>query len=48
MEGGKPMNVEAVVALIVGTAVVLLIPALLLSPDIAERYRGMRGRAQRH
>lgn len=42
------MNVEAVVALIVGTAVVLLIPALFLSTDIVERYRGIRGRPPRH
>ena len=33
------MNVQAVVALILGTVVVLCIPALLLSTDIVDRVR---------
>jgi hypothetical protein len=42
------MSVEAVVALVVGTVVVLAAPALILSTDLLERYRAMRHRAQRH
>ena len=33
------MDVQAVVALVVGTVAVLLIPALLLSPDLVDRVR---------
>jgi hypothetical protein len=41
------MDVQAVVVLVVGTVVVLLTPALLLSPDLVQRYRGMRARMRR-
>lgn len=33
------MDVQAVVALVVGTVLVLSIPALLLSTDIMDRFR---------
>ena len=33
------MDVQAVVALVVGTVLVLSIPALVLSTDIVERFR---------
>ena len=33
------MDVQAVVALVVGTVLVLSIPALLLSTDIVDRFR---------
>lgn len=33
------MDVQAVVALVVGTVLVLCIPALLLSTDIVDRFR---------
>jgi hypothetical protein len=36
------MSVEAVVALVVGTVVVLAAPALILSSDILKRYRDTR------
>ena len=37
------MDVQAVVALVAGTVLVLSIPALLLSTDILERFRsGLR------
>lgn len=42
------MSVEAVVALVVGTVVVLATPALILSTDVLKRYWDMRHRAQRH
>ncbi|MGD9047582.1 MAG: hypothetical protein PVF77_05980 [Anaerolineae bacterium] len=40
------MSVEAVVALVLGTVVVLAAPALILSTDIWKRYKGMRHRGQ--
>jgi hypothetical protein len=42
------MSVEAVVALVVGTVLVLAVPALILSTDILKQYWDMRHRAQRH
>jgi hypothetical protein len=33
------MDVQAVVALVVGTVLVLSIPALMLSTDIVDRFR---------
>ena len=33
------MDVQAVVALVVGTVLVLSIPALILSTDIVDRFR---------
>lgn len=42
------MNEFAVVALVLGTLVVLLAPAIVLSSDLQERFKNMRGRAQRH
>ncbi len=41
------MNVEAVVALIVGTIIVLLMPALILSPDPIRRFKEMRSKTRR-
>ena len=38
------MDTQAVVALVVGTLLVLYIPALLLSTDIMERLRSARRR----
>jgi hypothetical protein len=38
------MNVEAVVSLIVGTVLVLLAPALMLSMDTLRRDRGTHSR----
>ena len=38
------MDVQAVVALVVGTVLVLSIPALLLSTDIVDRLRSARRR----
>jgi hypothetical protein len=35
----KLMDVQAVIALVVGTVLVLCIPALMLSPDIVDRLR---------
>lgn len=38
------MGEEAVVALIVGTVVVLLLPALILSLSAGERFRNLQSR----
>lgn len=38
------MDVQAVVALVAGTVLVLFIPALMLSPDIRDRFRSIRRR----
>ena len=35
------MDVEAVVALVLGTVVVLFIPAVLLSTDLVDRFRNV-------
>jgi hypothetical protein len=40
------MNLEAVIALVVGTVVVLSVPAVLLSTDILERIQGSRNPTQ--
>jgi hypothetical protein len=45
-KGVKLMSIEAVVALVVGTVIVLAAPALILSTDIWKRYRDMRHRGQ--
>lgn len=42
------MNTYAVVALVLGTLVVLLAPALLLSTDLLERFRSLRTKTLRH
>ena len=42
------MNEFAVVALVLGTLVVLLAPAIVLSTDLADRFKNMWGRTQRH
>jgi hypothetical protein len=47
MKGESPMNVEAVVSLIVGTIVVLLAPALMLSMDTLKRDRGTQSQDRR-
>jgi hypothetical protein len=41
------MNVEAVVSLVVGTVLVLLAPALILSIDMLKRDRGTHSHDQR-
>ena len=38
------MGVQAVVSLVVGTVLVLSIPALVLSTDIVDRFRSVRRR----
>jgi hypothetical protein len=38
------MDVQAVAALVVGTIVVLAIPALALSPQVGDLIRSLRGR----
>ncbi len=44
-EGGVDfMDVQAVVALVAGTVLVLSIPALALSTDIVDRFRRVRRR----
>ena len=40
------MDLEAVVALIVGTVVVLSVPAILLSTDLLDRIQGLRTRTR--
>ncbi len=42
------MNTYAVVALVLGTLLVLLAPALLLSTDLLERFKSARAKTQRH
>jgi hypothetical protein len=41
------MEVQAVVALVVGTIVVLAIPAVVLSPAVDGFYKNLRTRLQR-
>jgi hypothetical protein len=41
------MSVEAVVALVIGTVVVLAAPALILSTDIVEQAKKLRHRTER-
>ena len=41
------MNMYAVIALVLGTLVVLLAPALLLSTDLLERFKNVRARTLR-
>ena len=41
------MGVEAVVALIVGSVVVLALPALILSLSSSERFHNLQSRLQR-
>jgi hypothetical protein len=45
-KGDQPMTLEAVIALVVGTVVVLVTPALILSTDISDRYKAMREKTQ--
>jgi hypothetical protein len=42
------MGVEAVVALVVGTVVVLLVPALILSLGSGDRLHNLQSRFQKH
>lgn len=42
------MNTYAVVALVLGTLLVLLAPALLLSTDLLERFKSTRAKTLRH
>jgi hypothetical protein len=42
------MSLEAVIALVIGTVVVLAAPALILSTDVLKQYWDTRHRAQRH
>jgi hypothetical protein len=42
------MNLEAVIGLILGTVVVLSVPAILLGTDILERLQGSRARTPKH
>jgi hypothetical protein len=41
------MSIEAVVALVIGTIVVLAAPALILSTDIVEQTKKIRQRTDR-
>jgi hypothetical protein len=41
------MSTEAVVALVVGTVVILLVPALILSSDWVERLGNLRSKLRR-
>jgi hypothetical protein len=42
------MGVEAVVGLIIGTVVVLLVPALVLSLSSSDRLHSLQSRFQKH
>lgn len=41
------MSAQAVVVLVVGTVIVLFMPALILSTDIVAWYEGVRSRMRR-
>jgi hypothetical protein len=42
------VSIEAVVALVIGTIVVLVAPALILSTDIIEQTKKIRPKTERH
>lgn len=46
-KGVNLMGAQAVIALVVGTVVVLFAPALVLSPEIADRMRRFLARIPR-